>query len=261
MRYAICLAQDVLLLIVLLRMTYLGLHAQRRLMFLFLCAWFVACVAGLFCAQVMDIASPRYAAIFFSCSAAAWVCGIPEVSRASFALARSAWQAAAVAGVLLMAIAACYFAVRNSAMRGLARDLALNYWIAMVFGATFTLAATEAAPESPDRLLWRAAGAFFLIFGFGHLAVGALRLGAWSYAATAAAGCAVWLALAFYLTPNHEQLFNLEKLGLVSSAYYQRAAASLVGAAEKKLPATFAFDLSAAEGMPPEGEAFRENTR
>src|SRR5690349_1111542 len=94
MRYAICLAQDVLLLIVLLRITYLGLHAQRRLMFLFLCAWFVACVAGLFCAQVMDISSPRYAAIFFSCSAAAWACGIPEISRASFVVARSAWHAA-----------------------------------------------------------------------------------------------------------------------------------------------------------------------
>jgi len=42
----------------------------------------------------------------------------------------------------------------------------------------------------------------------------------------------VWIALAWFIDPRHEHLFNLEKLALVPSARLQLALAS---AADKKI--------------------------
>ncbi|GEM_PF-1804975 len=217
-RYAICLAPDVLLLIALLRMVYIGLHAERRWMFLFLCAWLCYSIVALFIGQIAPVTSSGYAMIFLLACGAVWLCGAPELFRAAGQVAQLPRQAAAVLGVLAIAGLASRYAVLNSSLSQLAKYFALNAWIAVIFGATFLLA--SAGAEKPDALLWRCAGAFFLIFGFGYLLIGALRLGTWSYPALVLLASLAWLALALFTRPTPEHVWNHGKLALARSAYF-----------------------------------------
>jgi hypothetical protein len=213
MRYGLHLLPDAFLLLALLRMTFVGLAAQRRAMFFFLCAWLIYSFAALFLGQVWKVDSPQYALRFFFLSLLTWLCGIPALWIASRTVIRSLPHAAVVLFVLLAASLASHFAMANSSMSPIAKLLATNCWIAVIFASVFWFASVGA--ESPDLYLWRCSGVFFLLFGFGYLFIGMLRPGAWAYVCLVLAATVVWVALAWYIEPNRERLFNPEKLALV----------------------------------------------
>lgn len=217
MRYAICLAPDVLLLIALLRMTYVGLHAERRWMFFFLCVWLAYSTITLFLSQIWEASSASYMEAFLALSACAWLCGAPALLAASHRLSQHFWQSCSVGAIVLIAALASRYALLNHGMSPLSKLLVLNAWLAAIFGSVFVLASTGA--ESPEALLWRCAGAFFLLFGFGYLAIGALELRKWSYPALVILASLAWLALALFVKPTHERIFNHEKLAFSSAAY------------------------------------------
>lgn len=217
MRYAVCLAPDVLLLIALLRMTYVGLHAERRWMFFFLCAWLAYSTITLFLIQIWEAGSANYMEAFLALSAGAWLCGAPALLAASHRLSQHFWQSCSVGAIVLIAALASRYALLSHGVSPLAKLLVLNAWLAVIFGSVFLLASSGAG--NPDALLWRCAGAFFLIFGFGYLTIGALELGRWSYPAVVILASLAWLALALFVKPTHECIFNHEKLAFASAAY------------------------------------------
>jgi len=215
MRYGINLLPDAFLLIALLRMTYVGLAVQRRAMFFFLCAWLIYCFVTLFLGQLWPAGSPQYALRFFILSAIAWSCGIPALWIASRSLLRTPSGAAMVIVTLLLAAAGSHFALLNASTSPIAKLLAVNCWIAVVAGAIFWFASVKT--EGPDLYLWRCCGVFFLLFGFGYLFIGMVRPGVWAYVCLVLAVTVVWIALAWFIGPHPDHLFNLEKLALVPS--------------------------------------------
>jgi hypothetical protein len=217
MRYGLHLLPDAFLLIALLRMTYVGLAAQRRAMFFFLCVWLIYSLAALFLSQIWPVNSPQYAHRFFFLSLLAWLCGAPALWIASRTVIQSFWHTVVVLLVLLLASLASHFALLNSLMSPIAKMLASNCWIAVVFASVFWFASVGA--ESPDLYLWRCCGVFFLLFGFGYLFIGMLRPGVWAYVCLVLAAAVVWTALAWFIGPHPEHLFNLEKLALAPAAF------------------------------------------
>lgn len=215
MRYGIHLLPDAFLLIALLRMTFVGLAVERRAIFFFLCAWLVYSFVALFLGQIWPTDTREYAVRFLAFSAAAWCCATPALWIASRAAARSLAHTAVILLVALMASGAARLALSTSTTTTLAKLLALNYWIAVVAGTIFWFASVKA--ESPDLYLWRCCGVFFLVYGFGYLFIGMLRPGAWAYVSLVLSVTIVWIALAWFLGPHPERLFNPEKLALVPS--------------------------------------------
>jgi hypothetical protein len=213
MRYGIHLLPDAFLLVALLRMTYVGLASERRAIFFFLCAWLAYSFLALFLSQVWPAASPQYAVRFFVLSLATWLCGLPALWLASKAAVRSLPHTAAILLVLLMASGASRLALANSLMAPIAKMLAVNCWIAVIFASIFWFASVKA--ESPDLYLWRCCAVFFLVYGFGYLFIGVLRPGMWAYIGLILAATVVWIALAWLIGPRHEHLFNPEKLALI----------------------------------------------
>ncbi|MBZ5702132.1 MAG: hypothetical protein LAN84_09815 [Acidobacteriia bacterium] len=213
MRYGLHLLPDAFLLLALLRMTFVHLHTERRAMFFFLASWLVYSLLTLFLAQVHPAGSPEYAAVFAWLTIAAWTYGAPAIWLASSRVARSAGYSIATAAVLFLAILSVKFIFENAALGATGRILALNSWAAVLAGAIFLFASVGA--QAPDRLLWLAAGIFFLVYGFGYIFIGMLRPGAWAYPALVLVLSAVWLALAWRVGANPEHLFNLEKLGWI----------------------------------------------
>ncbi|HLZ92958.1 MAG TPA: hypothetical protein VKQ28_14690 [Candidatus Acidoferrum sp.] len=211
MRYGLHLLPNAFLLIALLRMTLVGMAGQRCAMFFFLCVWLIFSVSALFLGQVWPIESREYAVRFFILLLPTWLCSAPALWIASRRLAFS--HLATAAAVLLMAMAACRFAVLNASMSPIAKLLAMNCWAAVVVGTNFLLA--SAAAEGADLYLWRCCGMFFLIFGFGYLAIGMVRPGEWAMRIFILAGAATWCALAYFIGPRPEHLFNLDKLGVI----------------------------------------------
>jgi hypothetical protein len=216
MRYGIHLLPDAFLLVALLRMTFVGLAAERRAIFFFLCAWLVYCFVTLFLGQLWPAGSSQYALRFFILSAAAWACAVPALWLASRVAVRSLAHTAVIMLVVLMASGASRLALENFSMSPIAKLLAIHFQFAVVAGTVFWFASLGA--EGPDLYLWRCCGIFFLLFGFGNLAIGMLRPGAWAYACLVLAAAVVWVALAWFIGPHPEHLFNLEKLALVPSA-------------------------------------------
>lgn len=217
MRYGLHLLPDAFLLIALLRMTYVGLATERRAIFFFLCAWLAYSFVALFLGQIWPIGTHEYTVRFLMLSAATWLCGMPAIWLASRAAARSLAHAGIILLVLLMASGAARFALATGSSSPLGKLLALNCWIAVVAGTIFYFASVKA--EGPDLYLWRCCGAFFLLYGFGYLSIWMLRPGAWAYACLVLAVAIVWIALAWFIGPHPDRLFNLEKLAIVPAAY------------------------------------------
>jgi hypothetical protein len=215
MRYGLHLLPDAFLLIALLRMTYVGLAAQRCAIFFFLCVWLIYSLAALFLSQIWPVSSPQYAHRFFFLSLLAWLCGVPALWIASRTVIQSLGHTVVVLLVLLLASLASHFALLNSSMSPIAKMLAINCWIAVVFASVFWFSSVKA--ESTDLYLWRCCGVFFLLFGFGYLFIGMFRTGVWAYVCLVLAAAVVWTALAWFIGPHPEHLFNLEKLALVPS--------------------------------------------
>jgi len=221
MRYGIHLLPDAFLLVALLRMAFLGLAAQRPAMFFFLCVWLAYCFTTLFLGQVWPADSHSYALAFFILTAFAWAAGLPALWGASLSATRTFTQAATILLVFVIACSASHFALETSAASPIAQLLAVNCWIAVVVGVIFWFASVKT--EGPDLYLWRCCCVFFLLYGFGYLAIGILRPSAWAYICLALAATAVWIALAWFIDPNHEHLFNLEKLALVPTSSFRKA--------------------------------------
>lgn len=213
MRYGLHLLPDAFLLLALLRMTFVHLHTERRAMFFFLASWLVYSLVALFLAQVHPAGSPMYAAGFAWMTIVVWACGAPAIWLASSRIIRSTIYPLAVAIVLFLAAASVQYIFENAALGATGRILALNSWAAVLAGAIFLFASVGA--QAPDRLLWLAAGIFFTVYGFGYIFIGMLRPGAWAYPALVLLLSGVWLALAWRVGANPEQLFNLEKLGWI----------------------------------------------
>jgi hypothetical protein len=224
MRYGIHLLPDAFLLVVLLRMTFVGLAAERCAIFFFLCAWLLNCFVTLFLGQLWPTDSKDYATGFFILSAFAWLAGVPALWLASRSLSRTPSGMAMVIVTLLLAWGGCYFVVENSSMAPLAKLLAVNCWIAVVAGAIFWFASVKM--EGPDFYLWRCCGVFFLLFGFGYMFIGIFRPGVWAYVCLVLAATVVWIALAWFIGPHPDHLFNLEKLALVPSVRLRIALAA-----------------------------------
>jgi len=226
MRYALHLLPSGLLLIALLRMTFVGLAIERRAVFGFLLAWLTYSLLLLFCAQIWPADSPEYLRAFVIASASVWPLAGPALHQAAGRLAQSAWHSAAALAVVALSIAGARYAMVNSSFAGAAKALAVNCFVAAIVGAVFALAAGRA--EGPDRVLWGCAGAFFLTYGYGYLLTGILRPRSWAYLAFVFAGSAAWFALAWFIGPHPDVLFNLEKLGIIwpawrpASAFVQR---------------------------------------
>jgi hypothetical protein len=211
MRYGLLLLPDLFLLVALLRMTRWGMAAQRREMFFFLCAWLVYSFVLLFLGQLWPIGSYAYNLRFFLLSLPAWLCAAPALWIASrrFTLG----YAVTAICVCAMAVIASRFVVLNLSMSPTAKLLALNCWASIVVGSIFLMASRGA--EGTDLYLWRCCGIFFLLFGYGYLAIGLAQPGEWAMRVFVLAGAAVWCALAYYIGPRPEHLFNLEKLGVI----------------------------------------------
>ncbi len=223
MRYGIHLLPDAFLLLALLRMTFVGLATERRAIFFFLCAWLIYCLVALFLGQLWPASSPQYALRFFTLTAIVWSCGLPALWAASLSAARTLSQAATILLVFLVACLASHFALETRGISPIAQLLVINCWIAIVAGAIFWFASVKT--HGPDFYLWRCCGVFFLLYGFGYLFIGVLRPGPWAYISLALAATVVWIALAWFIDPNHERLFNLEKLALIPSVRLQMALA------------------------------------
>jgi len=213
MRYGLHLLPDVFLLLALLRMTFVHLHRERPAMFFFLAAWLVYSLLTLFLAQVHPVGSPEYILCFAWLTAGAWVCAGPAIWLASARIFRAPVFPLAIALLLWLASTAVLHIFENTGPGAAGKILALNAWTAVVAGAIFIFASMGA--EAPDRLLWRAAGIFFVVYGYGYIFIGMLRPGAWAYPALVLILAAVWFALAWRVGANGEQLFNLEKLGWI----------------------------------------------
>ncbi len=217
MRYGIHLLPDAFLLIALLRMAYVGLAAERPAMFFFLCCWLIYCLMTLFLGQLWPADSKEYTTAFFVLSASAWIAALPALWAASLSATRTFAQTATILLVLVIACGASHFALENSSMSSIAKFLSVNCWVAVVAGAIFWFASVNA--EGPDLYLWRCCGVFFLLFGFGYLFIGIFGPGVWAYACLVLTAGVVWIALAWFIGPHHDHLFNLEKLALVPAAY------------------------------------------
>jgi hypothetical protein len=211
MRYGLQLLPDAFLLVALLRMTFVGLAAQRRAMFFFLCVWLVFSVVTLFLGQIWPVGSHAYALRFFLLLLPTWLCAGPALWQASRQM--SARHLVVAAAVTVMAMAASHFALENSSLSSIAKLLAMNCWAAVVVGSSFFFASMRT--EGADLYLWRCSGIFFLLFGFGYLLIGMVRPGEWAMRVFILAGAAAWCALAYFIGPRPEHLFNLEKLGII----------------------------------------------
>jgi len=210
-RYGIHLLPDAFLLVALLRMTFVGLAAQRRAMFFFLAAWLAYSVAQLFLAQVFPTSSHEYALAFFYSTIAIWATSLPALYFASLHLG-SLHRAIALA-LLAISLAGVRLVMLTAGFTPVAKILAVNCWVAAATGAIFLFA--SAGAQNPDLILWRGAGAFFAFYGFGYLLIGCLRLNGWAYAAFVLSGAFAWAALAWFIGPTPDHLFNLEKLGII----------------------------------------------
>jgi len=217
MRYAIHLVPDALLLVVLLRMTFVGLIFERRAMFIFLSAWLIYSLALLFLAQIISADSPTYVSTIAISSVAVWIISLPAMLQVTRALNRSFFQSICALAIIVVAYASIRLIRANPGFDDLAKFLAINCWISAVYGAMFLFASVHA--ENPDRVLWRGCGAFFLLYGFGYLLIGIYRPGGWAYPALVLSAGLVWLAMAWYIGPHPDHLFNLEKLALVPAAF------------------------------------------
>jgi len=213
MRYGLHLLPDAFLLLALLRMTFVHLHHERPAMFFFLAAWLVYSLLALFLAQVHPVNSPAYIFWFTWLTLAAWIYGAPAIWVASARIFRAPVFPLAIALLLCLAAAAVLHIFENTGPGAAGKILTLNCWAAVIAGAIFIFASVGA--EAPDRLLWRAAGIFFIVYGYGYIFIGMLRPGAWAYPALVLILAAVWFALAWRVGANGEQLFNLEKLGWI----------------------------------------------
>lgn len=213
MRYGLYLLPDAFLLLALLRMTLVHLYSERRAMFCFLVAWLVYCLLALFAGQVHKIDSPEFARIFAVLTVLAWIAGVPAIWLASRRVSESRVDILAVIVVLVIAALAAKLIFANVAFNFVAKTIALHCWACVIAGTVFVLAARHA--ESPDRLLWRATAAFFLLYGFIYIAIGVARSGAWAYSTLALLTCVPWFVLAWYVGPHPDHLFTLEKLGII----------------------------------------------
>lgn len=213
MRYTLQLLPDALLLLALLRMTFVGLAGQRRAMFVFLLAWLIYSFLLLFLGQIWPVSARSYVLWFFLLSIPAWLCATPALWIASRRL--STWHAIFILLILWIAAQGSRLALLNASMSWTAKLLVINCWIAGIAGAIFFFASVRA--ESPDLYLWRCTGIFLLLFGFGYLLIGMVRPGPWAQAVFVIAGAAVWFALAWLIGPRPEHLVNPEKLATVSS--------------------------------------------
>lgn len=217
MRYGLHLLPDALLLIALLRMTGVHLHSERREMFGFLSAWLAYSLFLLFVGQVREQNSHAYFLVFIVVTAFVWTTALPALWRPSVAVIYSPWRAGLACISLVAAALLLDIVMRHATDIRVAELLGFNCWIAAVTGAIFLLASIGA--EDPDRILWRGAGAFFLVYGFGYLLVGVARGGAWAYTALVLAASCCWFAFAWFIGPHPEHVFNLEKLALAPAAF------------------------------------------
>src|SRR6266404_2704800 len=135
MRYGLDLLPNLVLLVALLRMAFVGMASQRTSMFFFLCAWLVYSLVTLFMGQIWLDYSHAYNVAFFSFSLPAWLCAIPALWIASRRL--SCGNAVIVLCVFAMAAAASRFAMLNSSMIWTAKLLSINCWVAIVAGSIF----------------------------------------------------------------------------------------------------------------------------
>lgn len=219
MRYGLDLLPNLMLLVALLRMARVGMATTRPASFFFfsLCVWFVYSLVTLFLGQIWEDGTRAYQIAFLSCSVPAWLCAAPALWIASRRL--SLGSAIFVLVILAMAAGAARLAMLNSLMVGMAKLLAINYWVAVVAGTVLVLAAQRV--EGAYATLWRCCGIFFLLFGFVCLAFGILRLDEqafhYAYIGFVLSVTVVWFALAYFIGPRPEHLFTLEKLGIIWS--------------------------------------------
>lgn len=213
MRYGLLLLPNAFLLVALLRMTFVGMATQRTSMFFFLCIWLLYSFVALFLGQIWPIGTHAYNVRFFWLSLPAWLCASPALWIASRRL--TSGRAATVLCVFAMAVAASRFAMLNASMSSTAKLLSINCFAAVVAGSIFALASLAA--EGADRTLWCCTGIFFLIYGFGYLAIGMAQPGQWAMHVFILAGAAAWWALFYFIGPRPEHLFTLEKLGIIWS--------------------------------------------
>lgn len=211
MRYGLLLLPDLCLLVALLRMTRWGMATQRREMFFFLCVWLVYSFVILFVGQIWPMNTHAYNVRFFSLALPAWLCAAPALWQASRRF--TVGYAIAAFCVCVFGLIASKFIVLHATMNSTAKLLALNCWASAVVGSTFLLASRGA--EGADRFLWFFSGIFFLVYGYGYMAIGMARPGAWAIKVFVLAGAVTWCALAYYMGPRPEHLFNLEKLGVI----------------------------------------------
>jgi hypothetical protein len=212
----IYLAPDAALLFVLMRMAGVKLAGERPAFFIFLCAWWAFSITSLLMAQRWAPGSPLYVKWFAYLTLATWACGVWPLVRAAERIPLPSYRCMLIfIAIGLAAFAAERIFARAGHSVSVSTQVA-SCWIAVVVGAVFLCAAWKA--EQPDVTLWTGAGAYFVIYGGGILLAGQWRGGRALFPIVAAAGALAWAALAYYVGPHPDHLFNVDKLALLPIA-------------------------------------------
>lgn len=197
---ALYLLPDAALALVLARMRLVKLDRARPDLFIFLYAWLLYSLATLY---------SNAPTLHF----AVWLFAAAPLARASLRVVGENSPRALLAFAFPLPAALGLRALGNAAA-----ELAAGCIAASITGGIFLLAslATRHSPLVTDVILWRGAGAYFLLFGV-VLPLPAL-LAPEFYPLLLLASAAVWLALAWFIRPTPDLLFNLEKLAIAGTS-------------------------------------------
>jgi hypothetical protein len=212
----IYLAPDAALLFVLMRMAGVRLAGERPAFFVFLCAWWAFSITSMVMAQRWAPGSPLYVKWFAYLTLATWAFAALPLFRAARRIPLPSYRCILIfLAIGLAAFAAERIFARADHSVSVSTQVA-SCWIAVVVGAVFLCAAWKA--EQPDVALWTGAGAYFVIYGGGILLAGQWPGGRALFPAIAGAATLTWLALAYYIGPHADHLFNVDKLALLPFA-------------------------------------------
>jgi hypothetical protein len=218
------LLPNLALFLVLYKMTGVKLHAERPALFVFFSAWLLYSLINVLATAWAATNTPAFARFYFWSSIAVWLSGAVALAAPTSAILARPWLSALVPAALLAAGLLIRALLARLPGDASALALAITCFLAVAAGAVFFLASYAAG--ATDIVLWRGAGSFFLLFGFGLLTARLLGKSEAANTPVILACTLIWLALAWQVAPRPDALWNLERLGWTGQGISDLSAAA-----------------------------------